>query len=159
MDFFETLDPHYAWLALGLILAVAEMAIPGVFLIWMAGAAILTGLFTWVLPIDLPAHILTFAVLAIVAVFTGTWWLRDNPIVGADPLMNQRGARLVGESALVVQAIEHGSGRIRIGDGEWIAHGPNVAAGDYVRVSGCQGAILLVEPLGLPAGDGVQSTG
>lgn len=33
MPWLETLEPHYAWLALGLILAVAEMAIPGLFLI------------------------------------------------------------------------------------------------------------------------------
>ena len=30
-----------------------------------------------------------------------------------------------------------------------IAHGPNVAAGEHVRVSGSEGAILLVEPLQL----------
>jgi hypothetical protein len=48
--------------------------------------------------------------------------------------MNRRGARLVGETATVVQAIEHGSGRVKLGDSEWIAHGPNVAAGERVRV-------------------------
>ena len=36
------------------MLAVAEMAIPGVFLIWMAAAALVTGVLTWLLPIGLP---------------------------------------------------------------------------------------------------------
>jgi membrane protein implicated in regulation of membrane protease activity len=73
--------------------------------------------------------------------------------------MNRRGARLVGDTALVVQAIEHGSGRVKIGDGEWIAHGPNVAAGERVRISGTDGAILLVEPLqALLPDDGIEPT-
>jgi len=73
--------------------------------------------------------------------------LGERPIESSDPLMNRRGARLVGETTLVVQAIEHGNGRIKVGDSEWIAHGPNVAAGERVRISGTDGAILLVEPL------------
>jgi len=43
MDGLNNLEPHYAWLAIGLILAAAEMAVPGVFLIWMAGAALIVG--------------------------------------------------------------------------------------------------------------------
>mgnify|MGYP000969134564 CR=1 FL=1 len=31
------IDAHWFWLTLGLLLAVGEMAIPGVFLIWLAG--------------------------------------------------------------------------------------------------------------------------
>ena len=73
--------------------------------------------------------------------------------------MNRRGARLVGETATVVQAIEHGSGRVRLGDSEWIARGPAVAAGERVRISGTEGAILLVEPLTLLTDEGTQPAG
>jgi membrane protein implicated in regulation of membrane protease activity len=63
--------------------------------------------------------------------------------------MNRRGARMVGEAATVVQAIEGGSGRVKLGDSEWIAHGPDIAAGERVRIKGSDGAILLVEPFNL----------
>ncbi len=63
---------------------------------------------------------------------------------------------MVGQSAVVVQAIEHGSGRIRLGDSEWIARGPSVAAGERVRITGSEGAILLVEPLNLLTDEGEQ---
>ncbi|MEZ5744296.1 MAG: hypothetical protein R3D89_11390 [Sphingomonadaceae bacterium] len=43
MDTMNAIEPHYTWLAIGLILAAAEMAVPGVFLIWMAGAALIVG--------------------------------------------------------------------------------------------------------------------
>lgn len=146
MDALNSLDPHWAWLALGVMLGVAEMIVPGVFLIWMAGAAIITGLLAWVVPIGVPIQIVIFVVLALVSVFAGKRYLRDNPIVEADPMMNRRGSRLVGETAVVVQAIEGGSGRIHHGDSEWLARGPDAAPGTRVRIVGSDGAVLLVEP-------------
>ena len=58
MGGLEAVEPQWGWLAIGLVLAVAEMALPGVFLIWMAGAAIITGLVVWVVPIGLPWQII-----------------------------------------------------------------------------------------------------
>lgn len=148
MDWLGDLDPHWLWLALGLFLAAAEILVPGFFLIWLAGAAVLTGLLAWVLPIDLPLQIVFFAVMAFVAVFTGRRLLRDNPVAEADPKMNRRGQRLAGETAVVVQAIEAGSGRVRHGDSEWLARGPDAPPGARVRITGSDGAVLLVEPIG-----------
>lgn len=146
MDDLSNLDPHWVWLAIGLILGAAEMAVPGVFLIWLSGAAIITGLVSWVWPISLPLQIVIFAVLAIVAVFAGRNYLRRNPVEPADPMMNRRGARLVGETAVVTQAIEGGTGRVHHGDSEWLARGPDTAPGTRVRIVGSDGAVLIVEP-------------
>ena len=147
MDELNSLDPHWIWLAIGLILAAAEMAVPGVFLIWLAGAALITGALAWLLPIGLALQIVIFAALAIAAVFAGRNYLRRNPVEEADPKMNRRGARLVGETAIVTQAIEGGSGRVHHGDSEWLARGPDVAPGSRVRITGSDGAVLLVEPV------------
>ena len=147
MEPFSDLDPHWAWLALGLILATAEMAVPGFFLIWLAGAALITGVAVWLLPINFALQIVIFAVLAIVAVFLGRNYLRANPVEAADPMMNRRGARLVGETATVTQAIENGSGRVHHGDSEWLARGPDSAPGARVRITGSDGVVLLVEPV------------
>ena len=142
-----TYDPHWAWLALGLVLAVGEMTIPGVFLIWMAGAAVITGLVTWVVPLSVPLQVVLFAVLSMAAVFIGRNWLRNNPIVAADPMMNDRGGRAVGETVVVTQVIEGGEGRVKLGDSEWIAKGPDAEPGTRMRVSGHNGAVLMVEYL------------
>ncbi len=147
MDALNSLNPHWAWLALGLLLAIGEMVIPGVFLIWLAGAALITGLVAWLAPIGVPLQIVLFAVLAIVAVFAGRNWLRAHPIVGADPKMNDRGARLIGEMVTVTTAIDGGTGRVRHGDTEWGVRGPDAEAGTRMRVSGHDGAVLLVEHL------------
>ena len=147
MDWLNDLAPHWHWLAIGLLLAAAEMAVPGVFLIWLAGAAIATGVVTWAVPIGLPVQIVLFAVLAIVAVFTGKRYLRANPIAPADPAMNDRGARLVGETVVVTHAIDGGTGRVRHGDTEWLVRGPDAEPGTKMRICGHDGAVLVVEHL------------
>jgi membrane protein implicated in regulation of membrane protease activity len=147
MTWLEALDSHWAWLALGLVLAVAEMAVPGFFLIWLAGAAIVTGLLAWAVPLSLAWQIVIFAGLALVAVFAGRRFLAANPVVSADPLLNDRGGRLVGETVVVTQAIDGGSGRVRQGDSEWLAKGPDAEPGTRMRVAGHDGVVLLVEYL------------
>lgn len=144
----DAADFHYTWLALGLLLAVAEMAIPGVFLIWMSGAALITGLVAWVVPIGVPLQIGLFALLSIVAVFGGRRYIAAHPVVSADPKMNDRGARVVGETVIVTQAIEGGQGRVKLGDGEWLAKGADAPVGTRLRVTGHDGVVLMVEPPG-----------
>ncbi len=140
------IEPHYAWLTIALVLAVAEMAIPGVFLIWMAGAALITGLLSWAVPIGVPVQIVIFAVLSILAVFMGRRYLVRHPVVSADPLMNRRGDRAVGEMVVVTQAMVGGSGRVRLGDSEWLARGADAPAGTRLTVTGVDGSVLLVGP-------------
>jgi len=156
MDWLQNLDAHWVWLTLGLVLAGLEMLAPGVYLIWVALAAIATGVLTAILGLSLPFQMIDFVFFALIFAFSARRLLRERPIEGADPLMNRRGARMVGETALVVQAIEHGSGRVKLGDSEWIARGSDVAAGERVRISGSEGAILLVEPLSLLGDEGTQ---
>lgn len=147
MNPLDTIDPHWSWLALGLVLAIGEMIIPGVFLIWLAVAAILTGLLAWAVPLGVPVQIVIFAVLSIVLVFTGKRYLNRNPITPLDPAMNDRGARMQGEVVTITHAIDGGSGRARHGDTEWLVKGPDAEPGTRMRVAGHDGAVLLVEHL------------
>lgn len=144
---FAGIEPHWFWLGLGLLLAIGEMTIPGVFLIWMAAAALVTGLVAWLVPIGMPLEVLLFAVLSLGFVFAGRRWLRGHPVEPADPKMNHRGARAVGEVVVVSQALADGQGRVRLGDSEWLARGPDADPGTRMRVTGADGAILLVEHL------------
>src|SRR5690606_32416968 len=154
MDWLDGFGAHWVWLTLGLVLAGLEMLLPGVYLIWLAVAAIVTGVLTLAFDLSLPLQVIDFVFLSLIIAFSAKRFLREKPIESADPLMNRRGARLVGETALVVHAIEHGSGRVKLGDSEWIARGPDAAAGERVRISGSDGAILLVQPLNLLSDEG-----
>ncbi|TWJ09247.1 NfeD family protein [Altererythrobacter ishigakiensis] len=158
MNGLEGFDAHWVWIALGLILAALEMLVPGVYLIWLAVAAILTGILTLGLDLMLPAQVIVFVSLSLITAFSARRFLRDSPIESSDPLLNRRGSRLIGESAIVTQSIDGGSGRVKYGDSEWIARGPDVGEGERVRITGSDGAILLVEPITLIGDDDPAAT-
>jgi membrane protein implicated in regulation of membrane protease activity len=147
MDWLGDIDAHWVWLTLGLLLAALEMLVPGVYLIWLAAAALITGVLTFAFDLSLPLQVVDFVFLSLIAAFSAKRFLGEKPIESSDPLMNRRGARMIGETALVTAAIEHGSGRVKVGDSEWIARGAETAAGERVRIIGTDGSTLLVEPL------------
>ena len=139
------LEPHWLWLIGATILGIAEILVPGVFLIWLAAAAALTGFATMVFGLDAPFQFVLFALLAIASVWWGRRWYTDHPVESSDPLLNDRAARLIGQTVLVVEDIRHGRGRVRIGDSVWEARGEDAPAGSMVRVTGAQGTCLTVE--------------
>ena len=63
-------------------------------------------------------------------------------------MMNKRADRLVGETVVVTQAIEGGTGKVKLGDSEWLARGADAAVGVRLRVTGHEGTALLVEAAG-----------
>jgi inner membrane protein len=144
-DWLDTISTHWFWLSLGLVLGIAEMLAPGFFLIWLGLAALIVGLLDWALPISVPFQVALFAILSVLTVFAGKKFLKDNPIETDDPKLNDRGARMTGEILTVVEAIADGQGRVKVGDGVWTARGADAAVGARVRVTGADGAVLLVE--------------
>lgn len=156
MDGIEPSDLAWGWIVLGLALAGLEMLAPGIYLIWLALAALITGLIAFVAEPSFAVQIISFVSLALIAAFSAKRFLRDQPIMGADPTLNRPGHRYVGETALVTAALEGGSGRVRVGDGEWIARGPDTRKGERVRITGVSGTALTVEPLTLLADEATQ---
>jgi membrane protein implicated in regulation of membrane protease activity len=138
---------HWGWMALGVALAIAELVAPGYFLIWLAAAALLTGLVAAAMPVGIEAEILLFVVLCALALAAGRRWVLRHPVTSADPLLNNRGGQLVGQSVVVTHVIDGGTGRVRHGDTEWLAQGPDAAPGTRMRVTGAEGTVLVVEHL------------
>jgi hypothetical protein len=153
---FWGLEPHWVWLIVALVLAIAELLVPGVLLIWLAAAAALTGVAALIFGLPLAFQFAVFALFSIASVYLGRRWYANHPVESSDPLLNDRAARLLGQNVIVVGAIENGQGRVRVGDGVWPARGPDAAEGSWVRVTGADGTCLRVEPLAQPRipGDG-----
>ena len=147
------LEAHWLWLLAAIVMAIAELLVPGVFLVWFAAAAAATGLATLALGLPLAFQLVLFALFSIAAVYAGRRWYIANPVPSSDPLLNDRGARLRGETLVVVSDIENGRGRVKVGDSVWGCRGPDCAAGSRVRVIGSDGASLKVELLDSPAAE------
>lgn len=139
------LEPHWVWLIVAMALGIAEIFVPGVFLIWLAAAAAMTGLAALILGIPLAFQFALFALLSIGAVYLGRRWYSNNPVESSDPLLNERGARLIGKTVLVAEAVDEHHGRVRIGDSDWSARGGPAGEGEQVRIVGIDGNCLRVE--------------
>ena len=144
MEQLSGIGAHWWWLTAAALLAIFEIFAPGVFLVWMAAAAAITGLTVALLDIPLAAQLALFVLLAICAVYGGRRHYARNPVESDDPLLNDRAARLIGETVTVVAAIEQGEWRVKVGDGVWSARGEDAPIGARVIVTGAQGNCLKV---------------
>jgi membrane protein implicated in regulation of membrane protease activity len=130
----------------GVLLLIAELIAPGFFLVFIGAAAIAAGLFTLLFDLGVAGQLTLFAIYAIVAVMIGRKVYANAAVDAGDPLLNDRAARLVGRSVIVIEDVDEHSGRVRLGDGEWSARGGPGSAGERVRITGVEGNCLLVEP-------------
>jgi inner membrane protein len=137
----------WGWLIAALVLAGLEMAAPGAFLIWLAGAAAVTGALTGVFGLGWQAQVPLFAVLAIASILLGRAYIKRHPIQTDDSGLNRRGARMLGQVYEVVEPIVGGRGKVQVGDSPWLATGPEAPKGVQVRVTAVDGATLRVELL------------
>ncbi len=140
-----TMAPWTGWMLFAVVLAIGEIILPGIFLIWIAIAAAITGGIAFLAPaLPLPVETLIFALLCLAATWGGRRWYRDNPVESSDPLLNDRAARLVGRQVTVVDPIVDGEGRVRLDDGTWNAVGPEASVGARMVVIAAQGTTLTV---------------
>jgi len=141
------LAAYWWWLIVAVLLAGAEIVVPGFFLIWLAAAALATGVVVAITGIGLGLALLLFAVLAVGAVLAGRHWSRTHELATEDAHLNRRGERLIGEVVVVSEPIAGGQGRVQIGDSPWRARGPDLPLGARVRIIGVSGTEVTVAPL------------
>lgn len=136
----------WSWIVAGLVLLALELAVPGGYLLWMGIAGILTGLVTFVQGPPWPVQWLVFGILSLVSILTWVRVTRHRKQDSDSPLLNQRTERFVGQKVVLDQPIVDGFGRLTLGDTVWRISGPDLPAGQRVRIIGADGAVLRVEP-------------
>ena len=145
MDLFEGIDSSWLWMIGGVILLIAEIMAPGVFLVWIGIAAIVTGLFALLFGIGVAGQLGLFALYAVVAVLAGKRFYAVREVEHSGPRLNNPSERLIGRRVVVVQPVDEDSGRVRVGDSEWSARGRPAQPGERVRITGVEGNCLIVE--------------
>ena len=141
------IEAPWLWLIGGTLLGIAEMVLPGVYLMWIGGAAVLTGVLALLLPIGFAAQFAVFAVATIAAIYLGRKLLNTNPIRSDDPMLNDRVARLIGSTVTATEPVDALQGRVKVGDGVWSARGTNAQPGDRLRVIAVERGVLIVESI------------
>lgn len=135
----------YWWVAAVVLLGV-EMLSPGFFFLWMGFSAFVTGLLFFLMPfMSTEVQLLIFAVLSVVSVL---WWrnyMNKHPQETDHPHLNQRGAQYIGKTFTLIEAIEHGQGKIKVADSPWRVEGEeDCPVGSTVKVIAVDGAIFKV---------------
>jgi len=140
---FAETYPALTWLIAGLVLLVAEMLAPGVFMMWLGLAAIGVGTLVHFVSITFAWQVVIFGALALVLI-AGALRLRRTR---HPPRLNTAESGLIGRSARVL-SFASGEGRVRVGDSDWaarLAQGtPAPAAGDVLRVVAVDGTVVVV---------------
>jgi len=144
----EILTDHggWSWVIIGLLLIGGELLAPGVFLIWLGLAALLTGLVVGLTGIGWQGAMLVFAALALACVIGGRLLTRrrsEEPDAATG--LNDRGRQLIGKVFRLEATMTGGEGRIRVDDSSWRVIGPELLAGSEVKVVRVEGATLVVE--------------
>lgn len=137
----------WSWIVAGLVLLALELVVPGGFLLWMGIAGVVTGILVLIQPLAWPVQWLIFGVLSLVTI---TLWVRLTRNRGDRtdrPLLNRRAEQFIGQEAVLERPIEGGFGRLALGDTTWRIAGPDLPAGQRVRIVGADGAVLRVEPV------------
>ena len=146
----QNLIDNYGWWLLALVLIGAEMILPGYFMLWIGIAAGIMGAIVLLVPtLSAIAQALVFALLAILT--CTMYWRFIRPLAehrNDQPLLNRRGAKLVGQRFVIVESIVNGRGKVKVGDGSWLAEGPDLPAGSEVEVVGVNGTTLKVRAIG-----------
>lgn len=138
------------WWILGVLLLGLEMVVAGTFFLWMGVSAGVVGVILLLFPeFGWQNQVFVFAVLSVVTVVGWRMWSKEHPVETADPTLNVRGAQYVGRVFSVAEPVVDGVGKAKVGDSLWriaLAGDGTLAEGTRVRVTGVEGATLLVEP-------------
>lgn len=134
------------WLILGFGLLIAEIFMPGVFLLWWGIAAIITAGLTALFPqISLTVVAIGYAILS--AVLSLLWWKYQHSKDLADDkksVLNQRDHAMLGQIGTVQEIADNGIGRGKFGDTTWRIQGENLQPNDPIEVLSVIGITLIV---------------
>lgn len=132
------------WIAAGIVLAVLEMFVPGLVVIWFGIAAIVAGVVAFFVP-NPYVQFGVFAVLSLILILSSQRIARRITHPEPEPVGSNR---MVGATGRVVQAIVPPDlGRVKVDGEEWRAGArERIEVGAVVRVIGVEGTRLTVEP-------------
>ena len=133
------------WLIAAAVLAGLEIVAPGAFMIWLAGAALVSAAISAILLPSWETQLMIFVVLAVISVICGRIWLGRRAPVAHERGLNRRSDRMVGQVVTVVDAVIGGAGRVQVGDSPWPCTGPDMAVGAKARVVRVEGTTLVVD--------------
>lgn len=134
------------WWVFALVLGAIEIFAPSFFFLWLGFAAAAVGLVVLLFPdMAWELQLLFFGVFAVVSVLLWLRFVRPAQVAGSSGKLNRRAAQYEGRLTTLDQAIENGTGYVRLDDSRWKVTGPDLPQGTKVKITGADGTVLQVE--------------
>lgn len=150
LSFLEALGP-WTWVAVGLLILGIEIMMPSTLLLWPGLSALVVGFITLILGTHATiwpwqAQVLVFLILSVALAIIGKRIMKNRKYNESEnPNLNERGAQLIGQTAILAAPISNGMGRVKIGDTTWRVKGDDTKAGAKVTVVDYDAGTLIVE--------------
>lgn len=150
ISLIQALGP-WTWVAVGLLILGIEIMMPSTFLLWPGLSALVVGLITLIIGNEAAiwpwqAQVLVFLILSVMIAVIGKRIMKNKDYNKSEnPNLNERGAQLIGQTAILADPIANGMGRIKIGDTTWRVKGDDAKAGAKVTVVDYDAGTLIVE--------------
>lgn len=142
-----TLIPvFWHWWALAALLLLIELLAPGLYFLWLALSALLTGTLLLVVTTQgIYAQLATFSLLSVVGILLARRLLKKPPLDGDPARLNQRMAGYIGRIVRLDQPIIDGRGRLHLDGSIWNITGADYPPHTLVRIVSVDGITLKVE--------------
>ncbi len=138
----------WTWIVGGIILILAELAIPSFFIVWFGLGALLVGLLALAFDLSLTAQLATWTLASLAMVVL---WFRVFKQSFQKTRIGTADGNVINEIGLLVSAVapfERGKVRFQgplLGSEEWICMADTpIAAGERVKVLSVEGSFLKV---------------
>lgn len=137
----------WSWIIAGAVLLALELVVPGGILLWLGISAVITGLAAMFQPqLAWPLQFLIFGGLSLITIVGWLRWSKGRGEPASDsPFLNKRADRFIGQETVLSEPIRNGFGRVALDDSVWRIAGPDLAAGQRIRIVGHDGSVLKVE--------------
>ena len=139
----------WVWIFLGIVLGIIEMTSTTFVILWIAVAALLTGITGFVMH-NFVEQVIIFAILSIILLIVTRPLAKRYKKRGSKYSSNVE--QLVGEKGIVISKVAAGkTGMVRVGSDMWSARGEDAAesmeVGEWVQVKAVHSSILIVGKL------------
>lgn len=135
---------HWHWLIFASLLLLIELFMAGGFFFCLSIAALMIFLIILIIPVHFINQLILFSCFAVCAIFLGRKYFKASFKRSPEKEVNLGSKRLIGQKVIVTEAIGAGKGRVRVGDSEWLATGPDAPVGSLVCIIAADGALLTV---------------
>lgn len=134
------------WFTAAVVFFILELILPTTFMMWTGLGAFFTGIVVFLNPeLEWSMQLIVFAVFSVVSIVLGRKWLKRRPIQTDEPLLNRRAEQYLGRVVTLAEPLTNGVGHVSIDDTRWRIEGPELKAGDRIRVTAMNGSSLIVE--------------